>query len=252
MSRVPVESTTDLKTCSTATIAGAPESDIGKALVLIRRHFISALSSVGTAGLLGSAALAAPGASAQEPTGPILIMGDSLSAEYGLRRGEGWVALLERRLADEKIRQRIVNASISGETSAGGRSRLDALLRQHKPSTVVIELGANDALRGLPVAQTEANLLTMVKASQGAGAKVLLVGIQVPPNYGTDYLNRFAQVFENVGTAAKVPVVPFLLRGVADGPDAASMFQADRIHPVAAAQPRMLDNVWPALRKLIG
>lgn len=178
-------------------------------------------------------------------------MGDSLSAEYGLKRGEGWVALLDQRLVKEKIPTRIVNASISGETTSGGRSRLDALLKQHHPDVVAIELGANDALRGLPVAQTEANLSAMVKAVQLTGAKVLIIGIQVPPNYGMEYLNRFSKIFTDVGASTKAPVVPFFLKGVADGPDAATLFQADRIHPIAAAHPRMLDNVWPELRKLL-
>ena len=181
----------------------------------------------------------------------MLILGDSLSAEYGLKRGEGWVALLEKRLAKAKIPARIVNASISGETTAGGRSRLNALLTQHKPDTVVIELGGNDALRGLPVAQTQANLAAMVDAAKVSGAKVLILGIQVPPNYGMAYLNSFSKIFASVSTTSKVPAVPFMLKGVADGPDAASMFQPDRIHPVAAAHPRILDNIWPELRKLI-
>ena len=181
----------------------------------------------------------------------LLIVGDSLSAEYGLKRGQGWVALLEQRLAQQKIAAPVVNASISGDTTSGGRARLDALLKQHRPGTVVIELGANDALRGLPVAQTEANLTAMVKAAQAAGAKVLIVGIQVPPNYGTAYLNRFAKVFTDVAVVTQARVVPFLLKGVADGPDAATMFQADRIHPLATAHPRMLDNVWPELKKLL-
>ena len=192
------------------------------------------------------------GAFAQPATGPtVLILGDSLSAEYGLKRGEGWVALLEKRLAKEKIPARIVNASISGETTAGGRSRLNALLTQHKPETVVIELGGNDALRGLPVAQTQANLAAMVDAAKVSGAKVLILGMQVPPNYGMAYLNSFSKIFASVSTTSKVPAVPFMLKGVADGPDAATMFQADRIHPVAAAHPRILDNVWPELKKLI-
>ena len=196
--------------------------------------------------------LMASGAFAQSGAGPtVLILGDSLSAEYGLKRGEGWVALLEQRLAKEKRPARIVNASISGETTAGGRSRLAALLNQHKPDTVVIELGGNDALRGLPVAQTQANLAAMVDASKAAGAKVLIVGIQVPPNYGMTYLNSFAKIFEEVASAAKVSVVPFMLRGVADGPDAATMFQPDRIHPAAKAHPRILANIWPELNKLI-
>lgn len=196
--------------------------------------------------------LSASGAFAQSGAGPtVLILGDSLSAEYGLKRGEGWVALLEKRLAKEKILARIVNASISGETTAGGRSRLNALLTQHKPDTVVIELGGNDALRGLPVAQTQANLAAMVDAAKVSGAKVLIVGIQVPPNYGMAYLNSFSKIFASVSTTSKVPAVPFMLKGVADGPDAATMFQADRIHPVAAAHPRILDNIWPELKKLI-
>ena len=181
----------------------------------------------------------------------ILVVGDSLSAEYGLQRGQGWVALLTQRLAQQKVDARVVNASISGDTSSGGRTRLPALLRQHQPTHVVLELGANDALRGLPIANTADNLTQMAKASQAAGAQVLIVGIQVPPNYGGDYLRRFEAMFLDVSRSTKSAVVPFLLRGVADGPDAADMFQADRIHPVAAAQPRMLDNVWPELRKLL-
>ncbi|MGI4776685.1 MAG: arylesterase [Janthinobacterium lividum] len=181
----------------------------------------------------------------------VLVVGDSLSAEYGLKRGEGWVPLMERRLVQQKIAATVVNASISGDTSSGGRARLGALLAQHKPTLVVIELGANDALRGLPIQNTQDNLTQMTKASQAAGAQVLIVGIQVPPNYGGDYLRRFEQMFLDVAKSTKAAIVPFLLRGVADGADAATMFQADRIHPIAAAQPRMLENVWPELRKLL-
>ena len=212
-----------------------------------RRDFILAGALTGAA---GSWAGAQTRGATRRPA-VILVVGDSLSAEYGLQRGQGWVALLEKRLAKEKIPARIVNASISGETTAGGRSRLTALLNQHKPDTVVIELGANDALRGLPVAQTQANLAAMVDAAKAIGAKVLIVGIQVPPNYGMTYLNSFARIFEDVGKAAKVAVVPFMLKGVADGPEAAAMFQADRIHPAAIAHPRILDNIWPDLKKLI-
>lgn len=181
----------------------------------------------------------------------ILVLGDSLSAEYGLKRGSGWVALLEQRLAREKIAARVVNASVSGDTTSGGRSRLPALLQQHKPTHVVIELGGNDALRGLPLAMTEDNLARMTQAAQQAGAKVLLVGMQVPPNYGTDYANRFAGLFAQVAKQHKAGVVPFLLKGVADGPDPTRLFQADRIHPKEEAHPVMLDNVWPELRKLL-
>ncbi len=214
-----------------------------------RRDFILSAAIAGAAGLAGSQAIAQKAAAGAPQT--VLIVGDSLSAEYGLKRGEGWVALLEKRLAEQKIAARVVNASISGETSAGGRSRIDALLKQSKPDLVVIELGANDALRGLPVAQTQENLVAMVNAARLVNAKVLLVGIQVPPNYGMAYLNSFSKVFSNIGTLSKVPVVPFMLRNVADGPDAGSMFQADRIHPVAAAHPRILDNIWPELKKLL-
>ena len=179
------------------------------------------------------------------------MVGDSLSAEYGLKRGTGWVALLEERLSREKIAARVVNASISGDTTSGGRSRLPALLKQHKPTHVVIELGGNDALRGLPLQMTEENLSKMTQAAQQAGARVLLVGMQVPPNYGTEYGNRFSGLFGEVGKRHKVPVVPSLLKGVADAADPLKLFQPDRIHPLAEAHPRMLDNVWPELKKLL-
>ena len=181
----------------------------------------------------------------------ILVLGDSISAEYGLKRGTGWVRLLEDRLAKEKIPARVVNASISGDTTAGGRSRLPALLAQHRPTHVVIELGGNDALRGLPLSMTEDNLIRMTQAAQAAGARVLLVGMQLPPNYGRDYGERFARLYTQVAAAQKAQAVPFILRGFAEGPDAARYFQADRIHPTEEAQPLMLANVWPALRKLL-
>ena len=186
---------------------------------------------------------------AAQPT--ILVVGDSLSAEYGLKRGTGWVALLERQLASEKLATRVVNASISGDTTSGGRSRIAALLVQHRPTHVVIELGGNDALRGLPLAMTEENLAWMVQAAQKAVAKVLLVGVQLPPNYGGDYGNRFSGLFEKVARQHKAAVVPFLLKGVADGPDPTRFFQADRIHPTEEAQAAMLQNVWPELKKLL-
>jgi acyl-CoA thioesterase-1 len=181
----------------------------------------------------------------------ILVVGDSLSAEYGLRRGTGWVALLEKRLSTEKITGKVINASISGDTTSGGRSRLPALLAQHKPSHVIIELGGNDALRGLPLKMTQENLSAMTQAAQKAGAKVLLVGMQVPPNYGADYAKQFEKAFETVATAMKVPLVPFFLKGVADGADPLKLFQNDRIHPKEEAHPIMLDNVWPALKKIL-
>ena len=193
-----------------------------------------------------------PGSLAHSSEGPvILILGDSLSAAYGIPVEQGWVSLLQRRLAERGFPHRVVNASISGDTTAGGRARLPALLAQHRPSVVVIELGGNDALRGLPLQSTEANLTAMAQAARKAGARVLLVGMQVPPNYGADYTRRFAALFHTVAQAQKAALVPFLLQGVADGPEPTKLFQADRIHPTAQAQPTMLENVWPALKKLL-
>lgn len=181
----------------------------------------------------------------------ILVVGDSLSAEYGLARGSGWVALMEQRLAKEKIAGKVVNASISGETTSGGRSRLPALLAQYKPTLVILELGANDALRGLPLNMTEANLAEMARASKAAGARVLVAGMQVPPNYGRKYSDDFSALFASVAKAEGTALVPFLLKGVADAPNAETLFQADRIHPRETAHPTMLNNVWPVLRPLL-
>lgn len=186
------------------------------------------------------------------PQRTLLVLGDSLSAEYGLARGSGWVALLDARLQREKLPWTVVNASISGDTTSGGRARLPALLQQHKPALVIVELGGNDALRGLPVQATRDNLAAMARAAKQAGAKVLIAGMLVPPNYGRKYLEDFAASFEIVARAEGAALVPFLLKGIADGPEADAMFQPDRIHPKAEAHPRMLDNVWPALRPLLG
>lgn len=179
----------------------------------------------------------------------ILVVGDSLSAEYGLQRGTGWVALLEQRLAEQKIAADVRNASISGDTTSGGRARLPALLQGYQPTHVVLELGGNDALRGLPLKNTADNLAAMAQAARQAGAKVLVVGMQMPPNYGADYGRQFAALFADVARAQQAGLVPFLLKGVADGPNPAALFQADRIHPREEAQATMLDNVWPELRK---
>lgn len=224
-----------------------------------RRHFIRSAGTSLLVGICAPAALAqspakapAAPATAKPRTQPlILVLGDSLSAEYGLARGTGWVALLEKQLAQDKLAATVVNASVSGETTSGGRSRLAALLAQHQPTHVVIELGGNDALRGLPLKNTEENLTVMTEAAQKAGAKVLLVGMQVPPNYGTDYANKFAGLFTTVAQARKAAVVPFFLKGVADGADPTRLFQPDRIHPRAEAHPQMLANVWPELKKLL-
>jgi acyl-CoA thioesterase-1 len=181
----------------------------------------------------------------------ILVVGDSLSAEYGLQRGKGWVALLEQQIAREKLDATVVNASISGDTTSGGRSRLPGLLKQHQPTLVVLELGGNDALRGLPLDQTRDNLLAMTRAAKAAGARVLVVGMQVPPNYGRRYGEDFAALFATVAKAENTGLVPFLLKGVADGPHAEDLFQADRIHPKEQAHPIMLANVWPHLKPLL-
>jgi len=180
-----------------------------------------------------------------------MVVGDSLSAEYGLPRGTGWVALLEKRLAEQKIAAQVFNASISGDTTSGGRTRLPALLKQHQPSIVLLELGANDALRGLPLDMTRNNLSAMAEAVKAAGAKLVLIGIQVPPNYGRRYADDFAAIYPTVAKAEGAALVPFLLAGVADAPDAASQFQADHIHPRETAHPRILANVWPVLKPLL-
>jgi acyl-CoA thioesterase-1 len=216
-----------------------------------RREWLAHCSRIALA-----AALAAAGwpmvAAGQSAAPVVLVVGDSLSAEYGLARGTGWVALLDQQLAREKIAARVVNASISGDTTSGGRSRLAALLAQHKPTHVILELGGNDALRGLPLSATQENLGAMARAAKAAGARVVVVGMQVPPNYGRQYNEGFAALFANVAKAEGAALVPFLLKGVADGADSDTMFQPDRIHPVASAHPRMLANVWPVLRPLLG
>ncbi len=211
---------------------------------MIRRHFIRSALAAALGGLL-----LAPAHAAEPKT--ILVVGDSLSAEYGIARGSGWVALLGQKLAADKVNATAVNASISGDTTAGGRARLPALLTKNKPAVVVIELGGNDALRGLPLDATEANLAAMTQAAQKAGAKVLLAGMQMPPNYGADYGRRFEALYARVAKATNAALVPFFLKGVADRPDALEMFQSDRIHPKAEAHPTILANMWPDLQKLL-
>jgi len=196
-------------------------------------------------------ASALPGHSRAAAVPTILVVGDSLSAEYGLARGSGWVALLDARLVQTKIAASVVNASISGDTTSGGRTRLPALLAQHKPGIVVIELGANDALRGLPLAMTRDNLVAMTQAAKATGAKVLIAGMQLPPNYGRKYGDEFAGLFADVAKAERAALVPFLLKGVADAPQAETLFQPDRIHPTAQAHAIILDNVWAVLKPLL-
>ncbi len=187
-------------------------------------------------------------ASAYSAPKTLLVLGDSLSAEYGLTRGSGWVALLDKRLQQEKIVTAIVNASISGETTIGGKTRLPALLSKHAPDIVIIELGANDALRGLQLSATQSNLQALIDMSKQAKAKVLLVGMQIPPNYGADYAGKFAQLFPAAARQNKTALVPFFMKDIADKP---AMFQADRMHPNEQAQSNLLDNVWPYLKPLL-
>jgi acyl-CoA thioesterase-1 len=196
----------------------------------------------------GAAIVLAASGSAYSAPKTILVVGDSLSAEYGLARGSGWVALLDQKLKAEKLDAHIVNASISGDTTSGGRSRLPALLTQHKPNIVVLELGANDGQRGLPIAAAEDNLRTMISLARQNKAKVLLVGIHMPPNYGRAYTERFTGMYRELSTNMKVPLVPTLLQGVELAP---TNFQADRLHPLATAHPVILNNIWPQLAPLI-
>ena len=208
--------------------------------------------------LAGGWALTLAGqAQAQTAVAPqtIIVLGDSLSAEYGLRRGSGWVPLLAAKLKESPPGKgggwEVVNASISGDTTAGGKARLPAVLRTQPAQVLVIELGGNDALRGLPLQETRANLQAMVAMAQQNKMRVLLLGMQMPPNYGASYGKQFEQLYRDVAMAQKVALLPFFLSGVADGSQAANLFQADRIHPNEAAQAQMLANVWPKLLPLL-
>lgn len=212
---------------------------VGSAVLASRRKVLALL--LGAAVAQRAQANAAP-----KPT--LLVVGDSLSAGYGLETGKGWVDLLRARLNAVQPGWTLINASISGDTTAGGLARLPALLSRDKPRVVIIELGGNDALRGLSLQQTQDNLSRMTALCKKAGARVLLVGMQIPPNYGPAYTARFAAVFPAVARAQKVALVPFLLSGVVAHPD---WFQSDNIHPTAQAQPTMLDTVWPHLQPLL-
>lgn len=196
--------------------------------------------------LVFACALAAPAAAAAAAT--ILVLGDSLSAGYGLPREQGWVQLLEQRLRAEKLDYKVVNASISGETTVGGRNRIDALLKTHRPALVILQLGGNDGLRGARPESILHNLEAISDACRRTNARVLLVGIRMPPNYGREYTEKFQDVFAAVARSRKLPLVPFLLDGF---PENREMFQDDGIHPAAAAQPLMLETVWMELRPLL-
>lgn len=212
------------------------------------------LASAPWQGTAYAQAAAPAGPSARPPAHPsaheLLVVGDSISAEYGLAHGSGWVALLTQRVAALAPPWTVVNASISGDTTSGGLARLPALLKQH-PSVVVIELGGNDALRGLPMADTHRHLDAMVAQARAAGARVLVAGIMVPPNYGRQYSAEFAQMYVDVAAAHQAALVPFIFKGIADRPDAQDWFQADGIHPIAKAHPIILDNIWPTLQPLL-
>ena len=187
-------------------------------------------------------------ASAQAEAPVILVFGDSISAGYGLPLEQGWVELLRTKLKAQGYGYQVVNASVSGETTAGGLARLPRALELHHPSIVILELGGNDGLRGLPVAQMRTNLTQMISLSTAAGAKVLLLGMRMPPNYGPEYTKQFAMVFSDLATEKKISLVPFLLTDIALSP---ALLQADDIHPNAQGQPILLDNVWPTLKPLI-
>ncbi|OLF52410.1 arylesterase [Pseudomonas chlororaphis] len=180
--------------------------------------------------------------------GTVLIVGDSISAAFGLDTRQGWVALLEQRLKSEGFNDKVINASISGDTSAGGQARLPALLAEHKPELVILELGGNDGLRGQLPTQLQQNLASMIDSSRASGAKVLLLGMQLPPNYGVRYTKAFAEVYSTLANEKNVALVPFFLQGVGGHPE---LMQADGIHPAASAQGQLLENVWPTLKPLL-
>jgi acyl-CoA thioesterase-1 len=205
---------------------------------LDRRSFLLALAALPTAGALA----AAPAART------ILVLGDSISAGYGLPAGEGWVDLLAKRVGAQYLNYRVVNASITGDTTAGGRARLPALLRQYRPAVVVVELGGNDGLRGGELDATRANLEAIVATAQKAGAKVLIAAMKMPPNYGPAYVRKFDDLYTTVARERKAALVPFLFEGFAEKSE---FFQGDRIHPTSAAAPKILDNVWPHLEPLL-
>jgi acyl-CoA thioesterase I len=181
-------------------------------------------------------------------TQTIVVFGDSLSAGYGIGQNQGWVALLQARLRQQKLPYQVINASISGETTSGGAARFGEMLSTHKPSIVILELGANDGLRGLPVKEMQANLSQMIVQAKAAKTKLLLVGMKIPPNYGQKYSRDFSASYAILAKQHKIKLVPFLLEGVAGKP---SLIQDDGLHPIAAAQPSLLDNVWVQLKGLL-
>jgi acyl-CoA thioesterase-1 len=224
--------------------------------LMLHRHFnrlVLGLISTGFCGLLW--ANSGPNNPAklnqQSAEKTVLIVGDSLSAEYGLTRGSGWAQLMSQQALQEALKFKLVNASISGDTTSGGVSRLPSLLKQHQPDVLVIELGGNDALRGLSLQMTQNNLMTMATEGKKAGAKVLVVAMQVPPNYGSNYRQQMDAIYLKVSKETGSQLNTNFLKGVADDPDPLKWFQADRIHPNEAAQSLMMKNIWPQIKKLL-
>ena len=225
-------------------------------LSLLRQHFNSLVVGLFCAGFCSvfSASENSPSvkASQSDTSGKVvLIVGDSLSAEYGLTRGTGWVNLMSQQAAKESVKVKFVNASISGDTSSGGVSRLPQLLSAHKPHLLVVELGGNDALRGLSMNMTQQNLITMAREGKKSGAKVLIVGMQVPPNYGANYTQQMAQTYQKVSQETGAELNNQFLKGIADDPDPLRWFQPDRIHPNEGAQSLMMKNIWPQMKKML-
>ena len=205
-------------------------------------RLMSAFALAALTAIMSSATAASPAVRT------ILVFGDSISAGYGIRVDQGWVSLLRRRLESQGYGYRVVNASVSGETTAGGLARLPRALAVQKPAIVILELGGNDGLRALPVLQMRSNLMRMVTLSREAGAKILLVGMRIPPNYGPVYTQQFHAVYDDIGRYFKIPVLPFLLEEVALN---ANLMQADGIHPNVDGQPKLLENIWPSLSKIL-
>jgi len=187
-------------------------------------------------------------AQATQPAPVILVFGDSLSASYGIPADRGWVSLLEQRIHQKKPGYQVVNASISGETTSGGRYRIEQLLAEHQPAVVILELGANDGLRGLPLDAAAANLNAIITACRNRKARVLLIGMRLPPNYGSAYPARFRAIYQQEAQRHKIPLLPFLLEGFADNPE---LFQADGLHPTTTAQPLIVERVWKLLQPML-
>ncbi len=225
--------------------------------LLQHRHFNRLVLSVLAAGFLShfascKALAQASTASANKAVPTVLVLGDSLSAEYGLTRGTGWVQAMRTQADKEGLKLNLINASISGDTTSGGVTRLPALLKLHEPKIVIIELGGNDALRGLSLSLTQQNLLSLVQASQHKGSQALLIAMQVPPNYGASYRQRMGAVYLQVSQQTGATLNDTFLKGIADDADPLKWFQADRIHPNEGAQSTMMKNVWPQLKKMLG